>query len=358
MCDNGDNNKTCTIIQEDILSGKTIYTCNITLEPEQTNARPGKFFSRSFGDDKAIFVWEEKGAETFVKFITTKLTSCKSNEVKIHDNSKMQLIEPIAYQLYTSLKISVYEEYYDVFFKDTKRCGNRECKISIDANGNFIDGLTTFVTTTRYQMIIVLQPIAKRATDMGYICVKFNWNRTYFSFIQPDGKERSLGRTHYDNQIIGVTVEHEIVGICMLAEREFKINCLQYDHDGNIKLETTITQISPQTHIISAHILRQGGFLLLFYQTEKCQRTSDCMVISHYWITKIDINGEIVSQLKFKGFTSTSIVQHIGFVYENPKDEGYCTTIVYSDYDPVSGKKRANNRHVITNCFSEADFIE
>lgn len=188
LCDNNINRKTCMIYQEDLLSGNMLYACNVTLIPEQKNARPGKYFARSFAEDKAIFVWEEKGEQTFVKFITTKLSSCQSNEVKLLDSSKMQMIEPIAYQLYTSLKIAVYEDYYDVFYKDVKRCGNRECKISIDADGNVISAPSTLVSTTRYQMLVVMQPIAKRAVDKGFLCVKFNWNRVYISIIRSDGE--------------------------------------------------------------------------------------------------------------------------------------------------------------------------
>lgn len=108
--------------------------------------------------------------------------------------------------------------------------------------------------------------------------------------------------------------------------------------------------------MIAAHILHRGGFLLMFYRTEKCQYSDECWTVSSVWIVKIDENGEMIGHYKFKGFGLTSMIQRIAFIYENPNGDGHCASLVYSQYDSISGKNRANNRHVITNCFDEDDF--
>lgn len=154
-------------------------------------------------------------------------------------------------------------------------------------------------------------------------------------------------------------MEHETVGICVSSKNDSTLTCSQYDVNGNAKSEINLPDI--ESHMSSMYVLPNGGFLLLTLKLEYCQPSDENCdthpVAASYRIIKIDSKGE-TKELVLQGFNKRKIGQYAEFIYKNPKDEGYCVTVVYGNY-VVTSKYMGGiveDRNVVTNCFTEADF--
>lgn len=210
ICDNGEFQRKCKVIQEDIIFGNTSHSCDIILKIEEKGMEFGLFLEVAYGNDRAILIWEEKQGlqqrfKMYIRFTTIQFDTCHVGEVKLLDHNEALVRESIHHQLYIGQKIITRDTKYDVFFEDRVKCGKQECQLSIDQEGRIINTPLpfydvipdsesdfykpyhpTFVSNSPYH-IRMLKVLSKRGSTEIFTSLKMNNNEAIVTIIVPGG---------------------------------------------------------------------------------------------------------------------------------------------------------------------------
>lgn len=146
-----------------------------------------------------------------------------------------------------------------------------------------------------------------------------------------------------------VSAIHDTIGVCSRPKKDSKVNCTQYDKDGNLKVNVTLSDIDEKTQTLVMHNLAKGGFLVMLVEYEKCDN-NDCANEKTYRLVKIDQSGKVVGKLPLEEFESVSGKKEWTYIYDNGDDK-YCAVLVGNELSTPHG-----DSHIVSNCFTNADF--
>ncbi|XP_058801069.1 uncharacterized protein LOC131669893 isoform X2 [Phymastichus coffea] len=343
LCDHQEPNVKCQVVQERPPYKETFRSCNITLIPQQKNGEiQSSIGVAALGKDRVILFWHETGAEEYLKIDTIKMDHrCQIYEAKV---AKVSL--PTYIELHHTNDILTYnDDTYDVIFQDVNRCGDKMCKMSINAEGEVIAEPTGYISSNK-QFISFVSPIATRSSSKGFVYTRIDADESTLWIIKSDGKEKQLTK-YKKSAISAVSAINNIITSCIKPDMNTSMTCTQYDEDGKMKFTTNVTSIDEKTQILRVYSLAKGGFLMM---TAKCE-TGICSNAASGQIIRVDANGVEAGTFRLVDFESAIVERHWAHIYENG-EEKYCAAFI--------GEKRAQGQmeylNVVVNCFNKADF--
>ncbi|XP_058801068.1 uncharacterized protein LOC131669893 isoform X1 [Phymastichus coffea] len=345
ICNGHKEQINCTIVQAKHPYANATHTCNVTLNAEQKDA---EIYSRiglaALGQDKAVIFWHEEGEKTYLKLGTVQMNNCKLKEAKVPDVQTVSYID-----LFHSQKIVTYKgDIYDVVFQDPKLCGDKACKMTIDAQGAVIKEPSAYITTNG-QFMAVVSPIATRSPINGLIYTIIESNKSILWMITSDGTEKKIAE-YEGYPIRTVSSSHDMISVCSKPNRDSDMtNCTQYDKEGSIKITVNLTDTNDKTNTLIVHNLAKGGFLLMLVEYEKCEK-NDCANELAYKLIRIDEGGKRAGSLKLSEFESVAGKKEWAYIYD-AGDDKYCAVLIGNELSTPHG-----DSHVVSNCFAIGDF--
>lgn len=183
VCNGHKGQINCTVVLTKHPYANATYSCNVTLNAEQKDA---EIYSRigfsALGQERAIIFWHEEGEKNFFKLGTVQLKSCEMKEVKVTDVPTVSFID-----LFHSQKIFAYkDDTYDVVFQDPKLCGDKACKMTIDAQGKLTAEPKPYITTNG-QFMALVSPTSTQSPANGLIYTIIESGKSMLWMIKPDG---------------------------------------------------------------------------------------------------------------------------------------------------------------------------
>ncbi|XP_058801045.1 uncharacterized protein LOC131669872 [Phymastichus coffea] len=337
--------RNCTVIQEKYPSENFTRTCNISLKAEQENGKLSEQIGvATFGADRAILFWQEQGTESNFKLSTVQLATCKFAETKLLDSPT-----PILTQVLSHRKILTYDNSYDIFFEDEKRCNDKECKMTVDGEGKVVVGPTAHMKKGDYK-IGFTSPIATHSPSKGYTYSKSKENEYAFWIVKPDASEKQILSAKKRNAENFMSAIYDTIGYCARTEFENKyITCTQYNANGDVKFTMNVTDVNDKTRMLTMHNSPHGGFLLMLVEYDKCEK-ANCVDAINHQVIKVNGEGKKVGSLKLQPFKIVASEKKLAQIYENGDEECCAAFLSHLQIEP-------NNFNVTVECFADADFM-
>lgn len=186
VCENQtvESERKCTINQEVSPYSIVSRSCSITIKSEDENVKISELFVGALNPDTAILSYLEEGSKIRDYIGTVDLNKCTVNMKHFVDDEKN---EPIAYWQWKNLNTIVrYKNHFDVFFK-LLPCGDKECKVSINAKGHFISGNEPTQEMNRLpHYISKVNSIDSASPDKGYVYRKYSEKNVLYMIQKPD----------------------------------------------------------------------------------------------------------------------------------------------------------------------------
>lgn len=183
----------CKLYQEIYPFKSITRSCDVSLVVDGMVHNDTFVFVESFGENRTILMWEDskkkEGSGTNVRISIVHLNGCrktadlvlKDSRPKFDDHSDL-----ILRQLKLHLKLVKYNDTFDIFFKDSKRCDDKECKLSISDEGKAIGALQGFVNNVDKETDVI-ESIASHSPAKGYVFSRFYTKGTELTLVRPDG---------------------------------------------------------------------------------------------------------------------------------------------------------------------------
>lgn len=175
------------------------YTCNVGLKPSLRNGALGaKFRVVPFGDDRAILAWLERtNSETRLGLTSLKLSDCSNYEVRVNvDHSFDDRI------VLDSLQLLTYQYTYDALYMNSRQCGDKYCKLSVDVESRRTSEPVPWFPADRNNQIVDVKPLD--SPDKGAVTIETNANECRFSILQGNGEFQIVRK---NNELIYITLK-------------------------------------------------------------------------------------------------------------------------------------------------------
>lgn len=232
-------------------------TCPINFAVDNVNyITMSRLVAYSFGDDKVMFFWREedirdKSKHTKLKIL--KISMCEIVEVPIFSNR-------VAF-------VVIFDDKVELGLLNENYCGSPACKITINNDGQLIDGPTKILINMDFAFMYAIAPVSRLSPNEGfYISVipkrkksrkKHNLYKIYW-----DGVVKKIGKIKVD-RYTGFSNSYGYFSVCESSEDTI-INCRQYDASMNLKTNATLSFLDyGLNRWIQPHNLQDGSLLLV-----------------------------------------------------------------------------------------------
>ncbi|KAJ8675012.1 hypothetical protein QAD02_010798 [Eretmocerus hayati] len=284
LCDQDRNGyrRDCSIILETISLEGVVYAdrCDTRFETSQENSWISPEMRVSpFGSSKAIVRWIEitKSHQVLIKFRTINFPECTWTEAHINDYITFNADKAL-----DRTNLLIYENKFDVVFRNSTSCFRRRCKISFNGDGGKMAPARPWLKVGPLENFDV-KAIAVKSPEQGFFVTMSDLTGTNVTVVYDEGipKDYATFSIHHE-RVVSSTANGILVFCAISTKNPYVALCKQFSRFGNVKLQTEVS-IGYDLRELAVYNLNRGGILLLTGST----RGGDS-----YYVTKIGMEAQ------------------------------------------------------------------
>lgn len=160
----GESVKKCTVVVEKTSYANVSYVCDVSLTSQHAKGNIGKKMKLlgGLGDEKVLFFWQEnnKRLGRYFTYGILNMNDCKFDTAKLDKRS-----------VHRKTAVVIYDNAFDVFFKNKTVCGDRICRITFDDRGKVLNEAHSYMDGSLIEKDWNLQPLSNKSPDEGHFYV-------------------------------------------------------------------------------------------------------------------------------------------------------------------------------------------
>ncbi|XP_058796436.1 uncharacterized protein LOC131667183 [Phymastichus coffea] len=291
---------------------------------------------RLFGDYVA-FVWaDEDQDDTDKKRLVLSIVNMSSCERTDHEFQTQ--IE--------QFHIVVYEQTFDVYYRDKQYCGNFLCGKTFDRRSRVINGpATSYLPSEYFYNSTRMCSVKADAASKGHFVITPNTFNLVSSYY---GKKIEMGAVPFDARVATYDCSREYLGYCWLTHTKRIVNCEQFNRAGR-RILSAVENLNYDPGTWMA--MRNLGPHDLLIMTNECSGLDSCTgghVKFHVLRKPVDLN-RAVDLYQLSGLECGSAVAISSEVVQR-EDDRVCATVACHDV-AVGGADQSIS--FLSRCFLE-----